>query len=285
MTDAEELASEPDRGPSVLDNVRQTGTFRGHPVYNGECVVLSGRPAPPFVPLTKERYQRILIAGTRADSIRHAQDRRDDAVRLAAAGARPKSAKDSPDSVVEAAYKAMKAFDPAGAEKYRQQMLQAAREADSMVKAQANDPAARRGDSLVKAMTAQAPAFEGQRLRELQAALDAMSPAERQSPVAVIIHGVDWDFRGDGLADINDPGSSPLVQLNPAFFDRTRPATAPQIITVCLPGLQGLVDKRYEMYAGDEREQERAKAERRAHDAVLIRDRLDWAALEALVKP
>jgi len=39
------------------------------------------------------------------------------------------------------------------------------------------------------------------------------------------------------------------------------------------------------MYAGDEREQEKQTAERRLADAVRIRDKLNWAALEALVKP
>jgi hypothetical protein len=54
---------------------------------------------------------------------------------------------------------------------------------------------------------------------------------------------------------------------------------------VCLPGLQGVVDSTYQMYAGDEREQEKQTAERRLADAIRIRDKLNWAALEALVKP
>jgi hypothetical protein len=58
----------------------------------------------------------------------------------------------------------------------------------------------------------------------------------------------------------------------------------PQLIWICLPGFQGNVDTGYERYAGDTRDQEQRKAERRVHDAVLIRDNLDWAALEALVR-
>ena len=59
----------------------------------------------------------------------------------------------------------------------------------------------------------------------------------------------------------------------------------PQVLWVCLPGLQGVVDSTYQTYAGEEREQEKVIAERRLADAIRIRDKLNWAALEALVKP
>ncbi len=103
--------------------------------------------------------------------------------------------------------------------------------------------------------------------------------------MAVVIHHVDWEFNTDELVSMDDPGGSPLVQLNPAFFDQTRPVTAAQLVTVCLPGLQGLENKDYDRLSGSERDDERAKLERRTRDAALIRDHLDWAALEALVKP
>jgi hypothetical protein len=75
------------------------------------------------------------------------------------------------------------------------------------------------------------------------------------------------------------------VQPNPAFYDQSIAPSVPQLLWVCLPGLQGVVDSTYQMYAGDEREQEKQTAERRLADAIRIRDKLNWTALEALVKP
>lgn len=283
LTDAEELRTELDNGPSVLGHVRQTGTFRGHPIYNGNCVVISGRPIAPFVPLTMERYSRLVILGYRADSASNAERQRQSAATQASEDAKNNSSaeKAKRDANTKATYEAIKKMDPASAE----QFLQATRQAEAQMQAAMNDPSVRQGDSAVAELVRRAPIEEGKHLQELQAKLDAMSAADRRVPVAVIIHGPSWDFHSDELYDINDPESSPLVQLNPAFFDRSRPVTAPQIITVCIPGIQGLENKSYEMYAGDEREQDRVKLEHRTRDVVQIRDHLDWAALEALVKP
>ncbi len=114
-----------------------------------------------------------------------------------------------------------------------------------------------------------------------KAKLDALSPAERGAQAAVTMHRFKWSYQDDQLADVHDPDSAPLVQLNPAFFDQRKPATAPQIVTVCIPGIQGLENKTYERLAGDDREVERRMLEQRTRDAVRIRDHLDWAALEA----
>lgn len=280
LTDAEQLAREPDHGPSVLGNVRQTGVFRGHPVYNGDCVVISGKSTPAFVPLTMERYQKLLILNYRADSAYHTtQNRADLAKHQAAPKLKPPTGK--LDANEEQAYEMIKKMDPAQAEEYRKQIIQA----DSEAYARTQDPANARGDSIVTAMIQQAPSDAGVHVQQMQAKLDAMSPADRQKPVAVVIHHVDWEFNTDELVSMDDPGGSPLVQLNPAFFDQTRPVTAAQLVTVCLPGLQGLENKDYDRLSGSERDDERAKLERRTRDAALIRDHLDWAALEALVKP
>ena len=280
LTDAERLMREPDRGPSVLGNIRQTGVYRGHPIYNGECVVISGRTVPPFVPVTMERYQKLLILNYRADSDFHTTQNRADLAKHQAAP-KPKPPTGKLDANEQQVYDMVKKMDPAQAEAYRKQVLQA----DSEMYARTQDPAAARGDSIMTAMIRQAPGDAGAGLQQMQAKLDGMSPADRQKPVAVVIHHGDWEYNTDELIDINDPDGSPLVQLNSAFFDQARPVTAAQIITVCLPGIQGLENKDYDRYAGPEREEERAKLERRTRDAVLIRDRLDWAALEALVKP
>jgi hypothetical protein len=124
----------------------------------------------------------------------------------------------------------------------------------------------------------------GARLRTLEAQLHGLSAAERQKPVAVEVHGTEWNWATDEVADIDAADSDPLVQINPAFYDKSAAPSVPQLIWICLPGLQGNVDTGYERYAGDTRDQEQRKAERRVHDAVLIRDNLDWAALEALVR-
>jgi len=75
------------------------------------------------------------------------------------------------------------------------------------------------------------------------------------------------------------------MQPNPAFYDASLSPNIPQVLWICLPGLQGVIDSTYQMYAGEEREQEKATAERRLADAIRIRNGLDWAALEALLRP
>ena len=79
-TDAEEISTELDHGPSILSDLRQTGEYRGHPIYNGECITVTGRAEPPFVPLTMERYYKLMIADFRRDSTQNAaRQRKDDA--------------------------------------------------------------------------------------------------------------------------------------------------------------------------------------------------------------
>jgi hypothetical protein len=281
LTDAEQLPLMLDHGPSVLSDFRETGQFRGHSVYNGECAVVTGRPIPAFTPLTKERYYRLLILAARADSARHAQQQQEGATTQAASDAKTNSSAERAKREADnrKTYEAIKQFDPKAAE----QFLDASRKAEADLRAQTQDSSARAGGSLVGNLIRQSRVDDGKRIQDLESMLRGLSPADRTAPVAV--HGASWDGHSDALAGIDDPDSTPLVQLNPAFFDRSRPATAPQIITVCIPGLQGLENTAYDRLAGSEREHERAMLERRTRDAVLIRDRLDWPAIEALVKP
>ena len=283
LGDAEQLTTPLDRGPSVLSDLRETGKFREHPIYNGECVVVSGRPVPPFVSLTTERYYQLSILGARADSTRHASEQKEGAATQAAANAKANSsvehAKREADN--RKTYETIKQFDPKAAE----QFLEGSRKAEADLQAQTQGSSARTSDSLVANLVRQAQVDAGKRIRDLQSTLRGLSPAERAAPASVTTRGGDLTWRADDLARADDPDSSPLVQLNPAFFDRSRSATAPQIITVCVPGLQGREDTSYDRLAGDERERERVMLERRTRDAVLIRDHLDWSALEALLKP
>lgn len=268
-----------DGGPPIFGRYRVTGQLRGRPIYNGECTYVTNRPVPPLLPVTRDRYLRLMILSTRADSARHESEHRSEGA-TPMAGAFNQWLRDRPkrEADRQAAYEMMKKMDPAAAKKF----LDESRKQEA---AFAADSVAQRGqDQGIKTIENSATDAIGERIRTLQAQLDALSPGDRQKPVAVVIHGVDWDWRSDELRDFDDPDSDPLVQLNPSFYDKSIAPTVPQIIWICLPGLQGQVDKGYENYAGDTREAERAKAERRLHDAVLIRDHLDWAALEALVR-
>ena len=193
-----------DGGAPILAGVRHTGNFRGHPVYNGECVVITNSSEPPFVPVTRERYMQLETLGMRAkvDRFRKQVDY------------------DHLDPQWRAAY-------------------------DNTLKESAQIIAGR------------------------EAELARMSAADRAAPAAVRHAG-----SGDStLVSPDDPDASPLVTINPAFFDRSLPPSKAQVIIVDLPFLQTGVTP-------DRTPDEPA---RRAH-AEKIRDQLDWAALEAMVK-
>jgi hypothetical protein len=46
----------------VIEGGRATGQFRGHVIYDGQCVVLSRHKEPPFLPLTRDQYVRLEIS-------------------------------------------------------------------------------------------------------------------------------------------------------------------------------------------------------------------------------
>lgn len=47
----------------VLEGGRRTGDFRGYSIYDGQCVIIGRSSVPPFVPLTREQYIQLEIAG------------------------------------------------------------------------------------------------------------------------------------------------------------------------------------------------------------------------------
>jgi hypothetical protein len=267
-----------DNGPPVLSGFRVTGQFRGKPIYDGECTYVTSRTAPPLVPVTKERYLRLVMLGTRADSARHATDAKGKNKVSNDAYADWVHDKPKREADMRKSYYEIKKTSPQAAE----QLMQAFKQQEAAFAADSDQM--RSGNARIKELQSAANDDAGARLRQLQAQIDALSASERQQPVAISQHGVNWDFHSDDLTDINSDDAKPLVQINPASYDKTLAADIPQIIWVCMPGLQGTLDKSFENNSGDERESEKARAERRQHDAVLIRDRLDWAALEALVK-
>ena len=103
--------------------------------------------------------------------------------------------------------------------------------------------------------------------------LAAMSPAERRRQ-AVVIHG----FDSDSLTDVTDPTGLPLEQFNVRFFDSATPPYVPQVISVAMPGLQtGFMPFGF----GDESNE---ASRRRVALGTRLRDQLDWAALEGLLR-
>ena len=160
-------------------------------------------------------------------------------------------------------------------------MTDAFRDAEKQQEAGLRSAATGGTDQRFQEIVKEGRAGEAANIAQLQAKLDALSPEERKSPAYLIDHG-----RGMYTLGTKDDDDVVLpVQPNPAFYDQSIAPSVPQLLWVCLPGLQGVVDSTYQMYAGEEREQEKQTAERRLADAIRIRDKLNWAALEALVKP
>lgn len=271
-----------DKGAPVIVGMRRTGEFRDHPVYNGECVLITKHARPPFVPVTKERYLRIQILAIRADSAKDAAtQRRDGDTPNADAVRQHDREKADIDRATMDMVNEIKKTDPAKAQAMLEQMRKLTTDAEAAMKANAAS-----ADQAMQQAVASANTRIGERLQQLQAELDGLSGAERTQPMAVFDQGR-WDPVRTDVMDINDPESSPLVELNPAFYDRSVPADVPQLIWACIPHIDGAVDTSYERLAegSEHRQQEKAMNERMARDAVRIRDGIDWAALEALVRP
>jgi hypothetical protein len=109
----------------------------------------------------------------------------------------------------------------------------------------------------------------GEAVNQYQAQLNAMSPAERRRQAAV---------DGERLSDVDSADALPLVQLNPKFYDNTVGATVPQLIAVTIPGLQS---GRVPFGFGDGTED---GVRTQLAIGARLRDQLDWAALEGLVR-
>jgi hypothetical protein len=267
LEDGEAVTSALDHGPPVLRDYRVTSQFHGHPVYNGECVFISRRSdVQPIVPLTKERYITLQILKARADSARHDAEHHQDSGNNSST-ALAAWIKDRPkrEADMRATYEVVKKMDP----KSGDQFLDAWKKSEAENEAALRSAASSGADQRIKDIEQQGTVGEGQHIAALQSQLNAMSAPERKSPAAVLEQGVD----GDKLTSMSDAEALPLVQLNSAFFDKTLAADVPQLVTVCVPGLQADVPVTKTEWN-----------DQRARDVALIRDHLDWAALEALVK-
>ena len=107
-------------------------------------------------------------------------------------------------------------------------------------------------------------------IAQMQQELAQMSSAERSAPVAVRI-----GYEQIQLSSVDDPEAVPLSVPNAAFFDRGLPSSTVQSVAVYLPFLQP--GKRASGLPAGVSEDWRPATE-------AIRDRLDWAALSALLK-
>jgi hypothetical protein len=271
---------EVDHGPRVLYDLKETGKFRGRPVYNGACTYISHRPVPPLVPLTLERYYTLELIKARAAQSQFARDRATQ-TKTPAQDALQRFLKDRPEREASN-QKMIDAVRKMGADQATiQQMTQTFRDTEKEQEAGLRAAAAGNADQKYQEIIEDGRQQQDAGIAQMQAKLDALSPEERKSPAYLIDHG-----RSIYTLGTKDDESMVLpMQPNPAFYDQSISPSVPQLLWFCLPGLQGVVDSTYQMYAGNEREEEKRTAERRLADAMRIRDKLNWAALEALVKP
>ena len=196
----------PDHGLPVVPGMRKTGEYRGHSIWNGQCVIISNGSQPAYVPVTRERFMKMHLLALHAEQAKGRQN-------LVSVSAELR-ARIEPD---------LAAFDHAiAAEESR---------------------------------------------------LNAMDAAERANP-AMIEWGASGNWKTAQLVPPDKEGAIALMSPNPAIYDAKLPATRVQVVTVFLPFV--------------EREVKPPRLEedslRRAH-AEAIRDGLDWATLEALVRP
>ena len=124
------------------------------------------------------------------------------------------------------------------------------------------------GDQRVAAVERMGDSLEAARIADVEAQIAAMSPAVRRRQAAVFNEGQLMP------SDVDDADAFPLVQPNSSFFKADRPAGRATLIVVVLPGLQPEIAPPH-----DEMNDQRLR------DVARIVAQLDWAALEAMVRP
>lgn len=286
----EDDATEPDKGPRImggdeggLDVYRKTGAFHGHPIYGGSCTYLTHRTAAPIIPVTKERYLNVELLKLRATQTRHDGQRQQDGKFSSNARLQEflqgRPAREAQNQKMFAELK-KSGVDTAQLRQMKEEFDKVEKQQEAALRGQTSDGTDQRMQSLVE----QGRAGEADRVAQKQAELDALSPAERRSPVALIAHGRQEFSVAESLEDTT---ALPLMQPNAAFYDASLGADAVQLLWLCGYHFQGLEDRGYERLAegSDSWRQEKAMNERRIRDMVRFRDQLDWSALDALLKP
>ena len=250
-----------DGGPPVI--VQQvTGKFHGHPVYDGTCVMLTSRSAPPVVPVTQGRYLQLTILRYRAEMKRHGAQHDS----MGGGNALQQFLRERPkrEADMHATYVEMKKTNPAVA----QQMLDASKQAEAQQEAALRSAQGNGQEANLQSIMANATAMEQHRIDSLQARLAAMSPAQRARQAMV----VERASNDTSLAEEGEEGAIPLVSPNPAFFDRALGPRAVQSIVVYIDGLQATPNADVDLS-----DQDRVRATARLAEA------LPWAELEAML--
>jgi hypothetical protein len=257
-----------DGGPSLIRGYRQTGSFRGHPIYDGQCVFITRNGLPPLIPVTRERYLREKIARARRDSARFADEQKASGnTTTSDSYAQYLRDKAKREADMMAVYNRIKKTDPAAAKEFIAGWRKGEAENERQIKA-TNGGATT--DAEIANARASATAELGQAIQKVRDQLDAMTPAERTDPALIVDLGVGQTR----LANDDDSDTTPLMQINPAAYNRALGLDVPQVVSVCLPGLQSGFDR-----------EDRNWTPRMARLTAGIRDGFDWAALEGLVKP
>jgi hypothetical protein len=60
----------PDHGLPIVTGTQKTGDYRGHPIYDGQCVVITSSAEPPYVPVSRERFMRMHLSALHAEQER-----------------------------------------------------------------------------------------------------------------------------------------------------------------------------------------------------------------------
>jgi hypothetical protein len=198
MADGREIHTEPP----------ETGRIAGHPLYHDDLLVFSRNGAPCWVPVTRGQFLDALISLREAEYRKHAAD-------LGAAKDPYQTwLAERPARQAEQAA-ALRHLGPAQAEAMRAQFRQL----------EAGIEAGLRSAPAAPGIAALAPLKDfNERLRAERAGLGASAaqPAWYRNPEA----------GASGLVAAGSPGAVPLVAVNPAWADRSRPGSEFQLITV-----------------------------------------------------
>ena len=207
----ESTDEEADHGPRVLYDLKETGRFRGRPVYNGACTYVSHRPVPPLIPLSKERYYTLELIKARSASAFHQSQRAtetttptNDALQTFL---RDRPQRDASNRQTIDAVRKM-----GGDSATIRQMTETFRDAEKQQEAGLRAAAASGADQKYQEIVKEGREGEAANIAQLQSKLDALSPEERKSPAYLIDHGRGMytvgtkDDEEHGVADTTEPG-------------------------------------------------------------------------------
>jgi hypothetical protein len=240
-------------GTKVWNERPVTSRVKGVPVYDEDTIFLCEVGPAPWIPATREQYLTTWLH-VRAAEI---QKMEADIARLADADPYAKWLAERPTRLQnqEEVYQRIKKTNLDQAEALRAQMQKMEAEMEARLKKMDVKPTADTAKSL-------------QMLRDGEAAarrrLEALTPEQRKMPA--FYQRDEWAL-GDGLVRARTSESHALVVVNPALYDRTRPASDIHLIVVQFVDFRGLPAD----HIGRVR-------------LLTLRDTMDWPAVSAVMK-